>query len=49
MLRAQERGEDTASLAAHRQALRDLPLTVQWDLDAIRTPEALEAYRPPLL
>jgi hypothetical protein len=49
MLRAQERGEDTTALAAHRQALRDLPLTVQWDLDAIRTPESLEAYRPPLL
>lgn len=33
-------------LKAKRQALRDLPISVQADLDAITTPEALEAYEP---
>ena len=35
-----------APLKDKRKALRDLPATVQPDLDAITTPEALEAYEP---
>ena len=33
-------------LKAKRQTLRDIPATVQSDLDAITTPEALEAFKP---
>ncbi len=33
-------------LKAKRQALRDIPTVVQPDLDAIETPEELEAYEP---
>lgn len=39
-------GPIPAPLVARRQALRDMPATVQTDLDAVTTPEALEAYEP---
>ena len=35
-----------AALKTKRQALRDLPVTIQPDIDAINTPVALEAYEP---
>ena len=48
-LKKAEDGNDQAAAArvrAKRQALRDLPATIQPDLDAITTPEALEAFEP---
>lgn len=35
------------ALATYRQQLRDLPATVQADLAALTTPDALAAYQPP--
>jgi hypothetical protein len=35
-----------APLKAKRQALRDIPATVQADLNSAATPEALEAFEP---
>lgn len=34
------------ALAAYRQALRDIPLTVEAAVDGAQTPEALEALQP---
>lgn len=39
-------GAAPPELKAKRQALRDLPAIIQSDLDAITTPEALEAWQP---
>ena len=48
MLREQEQGTPRlAPLAAHRQALRDLPPSAATALDAVVTPEGLDAYQPP--
>ena len=48
-MRADEAGNaaEKARIAGVKQKLRDLPATIQPDLDAITTPEALEAYEPP--
>ena len=48
MLREQEQGSPRATpLAAHRQALRDLPPAAATTLDVVITPEGLDAYQPP--
>ncbi len=36
----------SGALKAKRQVLRDIPATIQPDLDAITTPEALDAWEP---
>lgn len=48
-MRADEMGDgaEKQRVTAKKQTLRDLPVTIQPDLDAIATPEALEAYEPP--
>ena len=45
---AEEQKNDAEKLrvATKKQALRDLPATIQSDLDALTTPENLEAYAP---
>ncbi len=45
---ADEAGDSAAkaAVAARKQALRDLPATIQPDLDAIADPEVLEAWQP---
>jgi hypothetical protein len=47
-MRADEAGDGSVKqrIAATKQALRDLPAAVQPELDAIATPEALEAWEP---
>lgn len=45
-LKAQDTGSGQPALAAYRNALRDLPVTVQPELDAITDVEALAAYEP---
>ena len=51
-IRADEPPSDIAKIAekdrilAVRKRLRDLPVTIQPDLDAITTPKALEAWQP---
>jgi hypothetical protein len=42
----QQGNPEQQSWKAHRQALRDLPTTVQSEIDIIATPSALEAYEP---
>ena len=47
-MRADEAGNvaDKQRIAIKKQKLRDLPATIQPDLDSITTPEALEAWKP---
>lgn len=47
MLRAQETGKqgEVSQLTAKRQFLRDLPATVEVQLNGLSTPEALEAFQ----
>ena len=47
-IRADEAGDtaEKARIAAKKQALRDLPVTIQPQLDALATPKALEAWQP---
>lgn len=47
-MRADERNDqaEKTRIAAKKQALRDLPATVQTDLEAITTPKELEAFEP---
>lgn len=47
-IRADESGDDTekARIVTRKQALRDLPATIQTDLDAQATPEDLENWEP---
>lgn len=40
-------GQQRQALAQYRQALRDLPAVVVMQLEALATPEELEAYQPP--
>ena len=48
LMKAEEGGNvgEATQIKAKKQALRDLPTTIQPDLEAIMTPEALEAYEP---
>ena len=48
LMKAEESGNpgEATRIKAKKRALRDLPATIQSDLDAITTPEALEAYGP---
>ena len=39
-------GAEQARVRARREALRDLPITIQSDLDAITGPDELDAYEP---
>lgn len=39
-------GPQQAAYATYRQSLRDLPTTVQSEIDILSTPSALEAYEP---
>lgn len=47
-MRADEAGDtaEKARIAARKQALRNLPITIQPELDLIDTPEALAAWQP---
>jgi len=45
-VRNQERGQPDQALKDYRQALRDLPATVQAQVDALNTAVSLEAYTP---
>lgn len=48
LMKAEEGGNpgEATRIRAKKQALRDIPATVQPDLNAITTPEDLEAYEP---
>lgn len=48
LLRDQEQGKDVSALLARRQALRDLPVRMAAELDALDTPDALLRYEIPL-
>ena len=47
-IRADETGDKLkkAAIAVKKQALRDIPVTIQSDLDAIDEPETLDNYEP---